>query len=224
MPDFRRQLGLCHPDQMGSVTCIGAGHIGSHIVAVLAEMGVSQLSVYDGDTVEEHNVPASFYGPTQIGFPKTKALSENVQLISGMDIECHGYYRREQIFSDIIISSLDSIEERRREWEAWKQDNLIPQTEVLIDCRVGADTINIYFVNLECEEDVENYETSLYDTEFQELQCSMRSVAYNARTVSGFVGGLVKCYFMGQREFIPFRMELDHKTWFYEIRGGLLGK
>ena len=223
MNDFRRQLGLCDPRELGTVACIGAGHIGSHIVAVLAEMGVSQLSVYDGDTVEEHNVPASFYGPSQIGKLKTEALSENVQLITGVDIECHGYYRREQIFSDVIISSLDSIRERQREWEVWNKDNLIPETKVLIDTRVGADTINIYFVNLDNEEDVKRYEESLYVTETDELPCSMRSVAYNARTVSGFVGGLVKCYFMGQKEFIPFRMELDHKTWFYETRGGLLG-
>lgn len=49
-----------------------------------------------------------------------------------------------------------------------------------------------------------------------QLLCSEKSVAYNAFTVAGIVGGLVKSYCMG--DSIPHRVLVDHKTWYMEVR------
>ena len=59
---YWRQTDIVDADRLAElpVTVIGAGATGSFITLALAKMGVRHITVYDDDTVEEHNLPNQF--------------------------------------------------------------------------------------------------------------------------------------------------------------------
>ena len=58
---FLRQLDIADPCQFKDkpITVIGAGGIGAATVVALAKTGFENITVYDFDKVEEHNLPCS---------------------------------------------------------------------------------------------------------------------------------------------------------------------
>jgi len=59
-----------------SITLVGAGAIGSRVWAALVELGLTNLSVYDYDNVEGHNLANQVYNDSDIGKLKTEALRD----------------------------------------------------------------------------------------------------------------------------------------------------
>ena len=58
-----------------TVTCIGAGAIGSYVCYRLAAAGVGRLYIIDGDVVEEHNLErTTCFTLSDVGKPKAEAL------------------------------------------------------------------------------------------------------------------------------------------------------
>src|SRR3954469_26048634 len=80
-----RQLDIADPDRLSGVpvTIIGAGGIGSFTGQFLAKMGVTDLTVYDFDSVEDHNLPNQLYPVEALGTPKSKALGEEIRRLVG---------------------------------------------------------------------------------------------------------------------------------------------
>ena len=58
-----------------AVHVIGVGAIGSHVAEQLARMGLPAMTLWDFDTVDEHNIPNQLYGHGDIGFPKVDMLA-----------------------------------------------------------------------------------------------------------------------------------------------------
>ena len=58
------------------VTLIGAGATGSRLWLALIELGITNLVVYDFDTVESHNLANQIYFDSHIGQPKVEALRD----------------------------------------------------------------------------------------------------------------------------------------------------
>ena len=61
--DFKRQLTLFDPSLYKDVpvVVVGVGGIGSGVLMGLAKMGVSNITVYEDDLIERHNIPNQFY-------------------------------------------------------------------------------------------------------------------------------------------------------------------
>ena len=57
---FLRQLDIADPSKFKDkpVTVIGAGGIGAATAVALAKTGFENITVYDFDTLEEHNIPS----------------------------------------------------------------------------------------------------------------------------------------------------------------------
>jgi tRNA A37 threonylcarbamoyladenosine dehydratase len=68
----QQPLNLSIPN---AVSIIGVGGVGSWIALLLAMIGVPQLYIWDGDTIEASNLNRLPYGPATIGYPKVHALS-----------------------------------------------------------------------------------------------------------------------------------------------------
>ncbi len=84
---YHRQLDILDPKLMSvPVVVIGAGATGSFAALSLAKMGVRNITVYDFDTVEEHNLPNQFYRQCDIGKPKVIALQEIIAQFEGIQI------------------------------------------------------------------------------------------------------------------------------------------
>jgi len=155
-----------------------------------------------------HNLPACPYRDDQMGQVKVFALEENVRYLNGAEILGMPMpYRDEEIQTPIVVIAVDSSEERRRIWEAINT-MYVPPVELFIDTASGLDIIEITAWE---PGDEEKHFLPSFEREDLELPCGGRSVAYNAFTAAGLVGGIVKAYSMGQ--FYPSHLMIDHRTW-----------
>lgn len=87
--DTRRHAEVFDPYQFGDtpVTVIGAGATGSWLVLQLAKLGISNITVYDFDHVEEHNVPNQLFGLQHVGQQKVDALQSIIKDYTGLEIK-----------------------------------------------------------------------------------------------------------------------------------------
>ena len=116
---FARQLDLCPPDRLAfPITLIGAGAIGSAVALTLAKMGCSDITVFDHDSLEEHNIPNQICRPDKIGMKKTEALAGLIDELCGVKITSRGVKYVGQRLSKLVIVAVDSMDARRSIWKS----------------------------------------------------------------------------------------------------------
>ena len=176
------------------VTVIGAGSVGSILTLTLAKMGMSKISVYDDDIVEEHNMPNQFYMTNTVGrMKKAEALVTQIMMFTG-DISAKAYKKKYTRYSPshIIISAVDSIEARRAIWKLVKPHMFKKGgTELYIDTRMGGEYMRVFTVSKKA--DIVAYEKTLI-REGEHLPCTARTIVYNVVTIAGIVGYIVKAF------------------------------
>lgn len=210
MVDFWRQLDIVSPSELkSSVSVIGAGGIGSLAVLSLAKMGCSQITVYDDDKVEEHNLPNQLYRATDIGQPKVTALKEIVNEFTNVEIRAiQERIKEKREFNGIIITAVDSMNSRKEIWQSiiWQ-----PAVRLYIDARMGGEVIRIYTVRPCDPDDVNFYEKSLYsDEEAIELPCTAQTIIYSVFLTASLICNQVKHLIKGEK--IPKEIVFDFKT------------
>ena len=196
--DYTRQIDIFNPEQFKDIKIgvIGVGSVGSFIVLTLAKMGFTNITVWDDDVVEEHNLPNQFYPLNSIGRPKVSALRDVVKQMSGIEVNARQQTYGEgsyMILQDnfILISAVDSIESRR---EIWKGINLV-NCKLYIDSRMGGEYIRIFTVK--GQEDYAHYEKSLEKAGIQ-LPCTARTIIYNVLANASLVALLIKKFLKGE--------------------------
>ena len=66
--DYRKQTNLIEVENVDiPIHVIGCGALGSWLVFFLLKMGFKNITVYDFDTIEEHNLPNQCFMERQIG-------------------------------------------------------------------------------------------------------------------------------------------------------------
>src|SRR3972149_6226543 len=127
---FLRQLDILPPEKLEfPITVIGTGAIGSATVVTLAKMGCSDITVWDDDILEEHNVSNQMCLVQEIGSPKTSALMMLTQLLSGVNIKTRPERYRGQALSGVAIAATDNMEARQ---EGWKRGKVNPKGPLLL--------------------------------------------------------------------------------------------
>ena len=104
-----------------TVTVIGCGGLGGHLIELLARVGVGSIRCVDGDVFEESNLNRQLLATMgTLGTPKALAAAERVKAIDpSIRAEAHCVYldahnARELISGcDAVVDALDSIEARR---------------------------------------------------------------------------------------------------------------
>ena len=83
---FLRQQDVVDADRLASlsVTLIGLGSIGSVTGMYLCKMGVCNLTCFDADVVDIHNVSNQAYGISDVGLLKADAFSILVENQTGV--------------------------------------------------------------------------------------------------------------------------------------------
>lgn len=199
---FLRQWRLIEVDKIKPVEIIGAGSIGSWLTLELAKLGAQDITVYDFDTVEEHNGPNQIYRESDMGRPKVEALKEIVEELSGLEIETH--QKRYDGGSDvdkIVICAVDSIEAREDIFNEFIYMNLTIQR--YWDCRMGGEESNLISIKPSDIDDLERYKKKLFDPEdAADLPCGAQSVGYNTRWIANFTANQVKCHAMDDDLFL----------------------
>ena len=200
MMDFWRQQDLISADALGRypITLIGCGGIGSSTAMILAKMGVTDLTVYDPDVVEAHNLPNQNFRLRDVGEFKVKATAEILTDFTGCVIKAHATeFPLDLRPRGVVISGLDSMEARSNIWHRCIRLNM--GVKRYFDARMGAEEGRIYTINPCDPEDIERYEASLYsDADAAQEPCSAKSTGYNGARVAAEVVARVKRFVMDQ--------------------------
>jgi len=192
-PRYLRQVDIFDPSEnQVPVSIVGAGGIGSIVALALAKLGLTEIDVYDHDRIDEWNVPNQMFRPNQVGEDKVTALESVVSDLTGvaihpykMEVGNNGTQVGAPFRGGIVVSAVDTMEVRKK---IWKMVKLNPKFRLLVDGRLGGESICCYTVNPCDPDDIERYESTLHsDEEGEELSCTARSIIWT----TFFIGGLI---------------------------------
>ena len=193
MDRFIRQQDILPADKLVklSVTVIGCGAVGSFTVLTLAKMGVTDITVYDGDKVEEHNLPNQWYKPDHVGMNKTDALWDIIQDFTGVELKANAYHYSRETLRGIVICCVDTMDTRLKIWREVKKY----QPELYLDTRMGAEVGKVLVVHPSLPASCRKYKEDLYpSSEAFQAPCTAKATIYCASGLAAHVGSMVAGY------------------------------
>ncbi len=174
--NFAQQDDVFSPAAVRPVTLIGAGSVGSQVAVMLAKIGVTELSVWDADFVESHNIPMSAFRVADLGKPKVKAIGDIVLAQSGLAIDAHERMYGGERLAGSVVACVDSMEARRLVWDRVKMN---PTVDILVDTRIAVEYVVVLAVDPCDPEDAAFYEEHLYpSSEALRPTCGRHGIVY----------------------------------------------
>jgi molybdopterin/thiamine biosynthesis adenylyltransferase len=200
--DIRRHQELFDPHTFNTpITVIGCGATGSWLTLALAKLGITNITVWDYDIVEEHNIPNQAYNVQQIGIPKVGALSDFLQEQVGLKepIKIVNKAFTDARLSGIVFLMVDSMKARKEIF-----DNSIKMksaVKLLVEPRMGLNEGRIYNVNPTDLNHIKRYEDCWYSDEEAEVSAcgTSQTVITTAMSVSAWCA----------RQLINFHADID---------------
>lgn len=121
----------------GRIHIIGCGAVGSTVAENIARLGLTNISLYDFDTVEPKNIANQMFTEKDIGKPKIEAVARmicriNPDIRQGLYLYDKGY--TDQNLYGHVFLCVDNIDLRRSICEANKSNGNI---ESVYDFRMG---------------------------------------------------------------------------------------
>ena len=208
---FLRQQDVVDAEKLSSVqvTLIGLGSIGSVTGLYLAKMGVVNLTTFDADVVDIHNVSNQAYGMSDVGLLKANAFSILVENQTSVLPNAIGTHHDGRQLSGIVISAVDSMKSRESIWKSIRGQTGV---QLYIDARMGLETLVVYAVRPQIREDRVRYSQSIIpdDRAYQE-PCTARTVCYTPLMAASVVCNFVKRFV--NQEHAPSQVTLDLATY-----------
>lgn len=159
--DFSRQRDLLNPDHFNiPINIIGAGATGSHLAYYLAKMGLEDITVYDFDVINEHNIPNQLFGINDIDKYKVHALYSIIKKQTGIKIKFSTDKVTNQRMTGIVFIMVDSMAARKEIWENCCK--LKSAVKLVIEPRMGLSMGRIYSVNNMSPSNISQYEENFY--------------------------------------------------------------
>ena len=162
---------------------LGAGSVGGNIVLMLAKLGFLNITAYDFDIVEQHNVSNQVYGRKDIGKIKVEALSDLIFQNTGTVVKAVCEKFTDGQLSGIVFLAVDSMEARKQIWKTSVRTNF--DVRLLIEIRMSKESGIIFAIHPNDTTEINCYEKNFYnDSEvFTENACSMRGSAPLASSI-----------------------------------------
>lgn len=209
--DFTRQLGILHPAKVvkRKVTLIGAGAIGSFAALALTKLGVENLTVYDNDMVEEHNLPNQFYRVKDEGSSKVSSLAAIVNEFNGVAATpINGLYTKQKL-DEFVVVATDSMISRKKVFEQFcKQKG----ARYLIEARMGGELGYVYCVDKQNKDQMKAYKGTLYtDKEAAMTPCTRKAIIYNVLMISSLICRAFKALVNEEKSY-PFENIFDMRN------------
>lgn len=209
--NYLRQLDILDPSLIVyKMTVIGVGGIGGPLAWILAKMGCTDITLYDDDTVEGHNLPNQFFRLEDLDRPKVQAVRDNIIQFAECHVSAIAEKFNGQPLSGIVISGVDSMASRRSIWEAVRYNVEVP---LYIDGRMGGEILQLHVVRPCMIEDIERYEESLFpDEEAAELPCTAQSIIYGVVVLGGLISLQVKKWIRKEKHSHEITFDLSTMT------------
>ena len=204
---FRRQLDLLPLDKLGvPITVIGAGAVGSFTTLTLAKMGFTNLTVYDDDVVDSHNLPNQMYRLEDLDRLKVAALADLVRSFEGIEIRPMSNRFDGGRLTGLVVGAVDSMASRQVIWSAVRFD---PAVSLFIDARMGGLVSIVRPVRPTNAGDVRRYEASLHgDDEAIQEACTARAILFTVLALASTIARLVRAEVVGLE--LPREVVQDH--------------
>ena len=172
--DYSRQVNILNPEEFNKrINIIGIGATGSWMSLALAKMGLSNLHLYDFDTVGEHNLPNQMFGIRDINRNKALSMRNIIKMLTGFVIKA----KDEKIEGDtplqgIVFMLTDTMKSRKDIYYKAIKNN--PKVELLIETRMDLRGGRIYVIDPSNREHIKKYEETLYgDDEAEVSACGV---------------------------------------------------
>lgn len=197
---YMRQLDVINPNDIPPITVIGNGAIGTGVAIILTKLGASNITLIDGDDVDVHNVSNQYFAGDAVGRNKADALYNEVMRIAPMGIKPYVMTipeflteeNKERINTEYVIMCVDGLDTRQDVFN-WLQS--IPRVKWVFDTRMGAESYEVYTINMESEDDIMQYAES-FGVSVAEAPCTSRSVIYTVMRCASlcvrYVKGIIK--------------------------------
>lgn len=173
----------------------GCGGIGSWLCFLLSRAGF-QLTVYDFDNIEKHNIGGQLFNRNQVGSNKVDAIYETIVNFSDAYISYdNNPYNEDSMTNPFIFSAFDNMKARRIMFEKWKSTycdvinnpGTFNADAIFIDGRLNAETFQIFSVRNN-EEDLKNYEANLFDdSEVENESCTFKQTSHFAAMIASYM-------------------------------------
>jgi len=210
---YIRQKDILDKAELVGVAVLGCGASGSGVGIQLAKLGVPMLELYDGDTVEEHNLPNQYFPNSSLGQNKATALKRVIEQYTPMEllpmVVAHDKYFGEgdRLTSEIVFLCVDGFDNMRRVFNRILRENR--GVNWVIATRMGAEYFEVWNINMKNEEEVAIYLESL-EGESMPLPCTGRSVIYNVMAIGAFaLATFRKLMKKGEYERQPYMIGYD---------------
>ncbi len=137
-----RHLEFFNPIEVKEkVSIIGVGAVGSHIANNLARLGIKEITIYDFDNVEDHNIPNQMFFEDQIKMSKTDAVKTTLLRINpDIIINIKEKYENEELKGHVFIC-VDSIDVRNK---IYKNNEYNMDLITVYDTRIGLESGQVY--------------------------------------------------------------------------------
>lgn len=183
---------------MTTVTMIGVGGIGAATSLALAKLGIPRMYLYDGDVIEDVNIPTQLLKISDIGKSKVRSVATTLTEFSDEITGIGCPYRVEEntplLESTIIISSVDTITARKAIWEAVAASNC----RWYLDARMGAEVFQLYTVDTADPGWYTDHLDTLHEDDIPDEPCTAKATIYTAFMAAGHIAHQVKRIIMGQ--------------------------
>jgi len=156
--NYMRQFEVFNNEDFNTpIHIIGAGATGSWLALMLAKMGIKDISVYDFDVVESHNIPNQLFSPQTVGMKKVDALAITVRLLAGVEIKAYDKkVTRNHKFEGVVFMLTDTMFSRKTIYEALKKQPI----QLLVETRMSSDGGYVFALNPQREEEAAKYDKS----------------------------------------------------------------
>ena len=178
--DYRKQINLIDAEEVNiPINIIGCGALGSWLVLFLLKMGFKNITVYDFDNIEEHNIPNQCFSESQVGMAKVEAMDSLCKMFN-KDAEERVKFVNKKItardvwdLKGIILCAVDSMKTRKVIYE-----NSIRRGECDLFIEARLSIWGAYVYSLTKNTVFERYEETLYaDEEAEVSPCGVSQTA-----------------------------------------------
>lgn len=178
--DYRKQINLIDAEEVNiPINVIGCGALGSWLVLFLLKMGFKNITVYDFDSIEEHNIPNQCFSEKQVGMAKVNAMEALCRMFN-KDAQERVKFVNQKItlrevwdMEGIILCAVDSMRVRK---EIYMNSIKRKDCDLFIEARLSI--WGAYVYTLTQNTIFEKYEETLYDDEEAEVSpCGVSQTA-----------------------------------------------
>ena len=176
------------------ITIIGAGATGSRVFEALINLGLTDITVYDPDVIESHNLANQLYINDEVGIAKVSGLFNWEELNTGVARD-RKYFQQKRVEGNmksevkgIVFLLTDTMSSRKEIWENSLRFN--SQVSLVIETRMSLTHGNVMMFNPQDAKESKQWVDTLIDDDAPTTDVSLCGTALTIGTTACIIANL----------------------------------